>query len=164
MARINKLKSRSISRVSIRSATGRGAGKNVVIPFAKVFYKPAESGVNENDLLHIVVAKPATSQTIANSIRTRFVGSSKRKLALEGIVVADVQIGDLKPSLLKSGTRGVLSGRVVALEIDRNPEFSTMDVVKRIQTRLMPGVRLAGVKVVNSMEDLPGDPTGPGPK
>lgn len=160
MARVKRNQPARSKRGRVVSVTTRGLARAVVPQAAKVFYKAAESGVNENDLVHIIMPKAIRSSTVANSIRAKLFDVVE--IPTEGITVSEVYVGNIKPKRTRLGVRNAAVGHV-AMVVDRSPGVSTADVLKSVRQRLSPGVRVGSVKMVQSMEDLPGEPTGPGP-
>jgi hypothetical protein len=163
MARMIKTKGKVTAAMrSVSDAVVKRSPKHKPQGIAKVFYKPADLGTDESDIVHILVPGFYEGSKIINPIRVNIGDSINKRLKGDGIVVTGVQIGKVRNLTRTGRIRETNAGRII-LTIDRDPAFSVHDALKNIQTNIFPNVPLARPRFFASDANLPGDPTGAGP-
>ncbi len=152
----------TVTARSVRKALVKQSHKQKSQKSAKVYYKTADIGTDEQDLIHILVPDFYAGSKIINPISVKIGDSINTRLKGTGIVVTGVQVGKMRKRTSAGRIIETKVGRVV-LSIDRDSVYTTQDVVKSIQAKLFPQIRLGNIKFVASAADLPGESTGPGP-
>jgi hypothetical protein len=129
---------------------------------AQVYYKAAQAGTKENDLIHILVPKLYRGSKLVESIHVDIGESINVDPAKGGITVTGIQVGRMDPGDVEGGPRGTGVGQVV-LSVDRSSKHSTDDVIQGIKSHILPQIEISEVTYVARSTDLPGGSTGPGP-
>lgn len=155
---------RKQARIKVeREGAVKETGKGTASQLAKLFYKPARTGRNESDHLHILVPRLFEGAKQVEPINVSLGQSIHPEN--EGIVITSVQVGRFDPASFQGSPRGKGVGQIT-LAVRRDPEVSTEEVVHALKNSLFEQgrIEIAEVRYVTRSADLPGNSTGPGPK